>query len=129
MTGIEAHTAASYKKGSPVCFCSANMADRLSAIIFLLALTTALPCKSAVETMSNAATESSITSTMTLILGSSNRSFLSVVNKLAGAFLFLSTFLIHTFSMLAFNEGVCCNTLYKPSPTTPKPNKPIFKTF
>ena len=111
MTGIDAQTAASYKKGSPVCFCSANIADRLSAIIFLLALTTAFPCKSAVETMSNAATESSITSTITLIFGSSKRSFLFVVNKLAGAFLFLSTFLIQTFTILALSDGVCCNTL------------------
>ncbi len=32
---------------------------------------------------------------------------------------------IQTFFKVAFREGVCCKTLYKPSPTTPNPNNPI----
>src|SRR5258708_24837775 len=125
MTGIDAQAADSYKKGDPVSCCNFNNSGRCSAIIFLLALTTALPLFNAVETISKAGPDSLITSTITLISGSFKIESRSVVNRAAGASLFLAGFLMHTLLIDAFREGVCCNTLYKPSPTTPNPNSPM----
>ncbi len=106
MTGMEAQAAASHKKERSVFRCKSSIAVRFSAIIFLLALTTSFPFFNAVLTISNAASVSLITSTMTLISGSKSKSFLPVVNKFAGAFLFLSGCLIQIFLMVPFNEGV-----------------------
>src|SRR5882757_2570535 len=118
MTGIDAQAADSYRKEDPVSCCNCNNSGRCSAIIFLLALTTALPLFRAVDTISKAGPDSLITSTITLMAGSFKMESRSVVNNSAGASLFLPGFLIHTFLIVAFKEGVCCNTLYKPSPTT-----------
>ena len=62
---------------------------------------------------------------MTLICGSFSKKSLLVVNNSAGAFLFFSGCLIQIFLIVAFSEGVCCNILYNPSPTVPKPKRPI----
>ena len=58
-----------------------------------------------------AASDSLITSTITLISGSFNSRSLSVVNSSAGAFRALSGCFTHTRLMEAFSEGVCCKIL------------------
>src|SRR5579863_3634733 len=106
MMGMEAPAAASYKKDCLVARCMIRSSVTCSAIIFFEALTTDFLFCIAVVTMLNAASASSITSTMTLISGSSSNLFLSVVNKAAGALLAFFGFLMHTLLILAFSEGV-----------------------
>ncbi|MCY1232053.1 hypothetical protein D9M72_445230 [compost metagenome] len=124
-----AQHAASYNKGT-LCFrCNSSSSSKCSAIIFLLAETTALPLFKAVVTISYAASASSINSTMTLISGSLKISFLSKVKFSApiSRVLFLS--FTQIFLMFAFSPGVFCKTSYSPKPTHPKPNNPIFNFF
>src|SRR5260221_13417074 len=111
MTGIDAQAADSYRKEDPVSCCNCNNSERCSASIFLLALTTALPLFRAVDTISKAAPDSLITSTITLISGSFQMESRSVVNKAAGASLFLPGFLIHNLLIEAFKAGDCRSTL------------------
>src|SRR6266487_1959081 len=125
MTGIDAQAAASYKKDLSVWSCSCKILCKCSAIIFLLELTTSLLFLIAFVTIRKAASASSITSTMTLIWGSFNRRSLFVVNNSAGAFLFFSGCLMQIFLILACREGVWFSILYNPSPTVPKPKRPI----
>ena len=127
--GILAQQAASYKKGVWCFCCSAYNSSKCSAIIFLLALTTALPFCNAFFTIIKAASASSINSTITLMFSSSSKTSASVVKISSPMVLFFSLFLMHIFLMEACKVGVLCNTSYKPFPTTPKPNKPMQSLF
>src|SRR5678815_3760740 len=85
MTGIEAQAAASYKNDRSVSRWSCKILCKCSAIIFLLELTTSLLFRNAFVIIRNAASASSITSTITLIWGSLSKRSLFVVNNSAGA--------------------------------------------
>ncbi len=123
--GILPQTEPSYNKEVPYLFCSSISSSKCSAIIFLLADTTFFPELNALDTISKAASVSLINSTMVLISGLFSNSSRSVVNNSAGNERFLLASLIAIFTISRFKFLVLIIS-YKPWPTTPKPNSPMF---
>ena len=79
--------------------------------------------------MSNAAFESSINSTTTLIVSSVKISFLSYEKCSSLILRFLPTLLTTILAILASNKLDLFKTSYNPFPTHPNPKRPMFNLF